>query len=310
MFKTPYDTTLCKGLSIANIIRQLQRSYVSDMLILSDSIKGTQVKGVFVVPPSNTDVTQFKHPIVFTSPSVTDPEAGDWMVAIYGKGWMREDTRNNEYRIPNTYDSGVPLLGAALTKAWLQHSPLDMMNLGDLPGKVFTRWIAHFVTQREMLSAEAMKWVNAYAALYWLMLFEESPVNLHDDVVLRQYCNKIGQITRINNNEIYIRFSEEEFGPILNIHSLVELIKRADPLRLERMDAGLLYSYLQNTFMGAAQRESVAIALEYPPLFNALLIQAMTDRSYRKTKISELAEMQQRTERDVYLRNVANLIEV
>jgi len=308
MFKTPYETTLCSGMSVASIVRQLQRSLVSDLLILSDSIKGTDVKGVLVVPPSNTEVAQFKHPILFKSAHLSITES--WMVAVYGKGWVQEDTRTHSFRIPNSYDSGIPLFGAAISKAWINNGPLDLLAISGLVGRVFSRWITGVLGQRELLNPEAMKWVSVYTALYWLMLFEETPVDLSSDLVLRRYTNKLGVITRVNADEIFIRFREEEFGPILNIHSLVELLKRADPIRLARLDIGVLYSYLQNTFMGAAHRESVAIALEYPPLFHALALQALGDRSYRKTKIAELLEAAPLAERQRYQQQMGALITV
>jgi len=309
MFKTPYETTLCKGLAIDNITRQLQRSYVTDMLILSDNITGTQVKGVYVVPPSNNDIPQFKHPILFFDPSDNRHTMDDVKVAVYGKGWVRENLTDKTLRIPNTYDSGVPLMAAALTRAWNQHSPLDLLNVGDYVGKVFTSWVSFVVAQREALSPEAAKWVNCYVALYWLCLFEDEMPDFSNEAVLRKYVSKVGMLTRVNTADIYDRFSNETFTQPETVHGLAMLIARADPVRLERFNAGTLLSYLQNTFMGTAHRENVAIGLEFPPMFNALLYQALTDRSYRKSKIGELAELKASLqERETYIRNLFNLI--
>jgi hypothetical protein len=82
-----------------------------------------------------------------------------------------------------------------------------------------------------------------------------------------------------------------------------------DSVRLNDMNIGLFFQILSGAWYGdAAARETLLAALEHPPTWIALLVAAATDRSFKKTGITQLYEREKPAVQKQFLHAVLGLL--
>ena len=100
-----------------------------------------------------------------------------------------------------------------------------------------------------------------------------------------------------------------DIPPLPNIQSFVNWVKKIlDTPRVEDLTVGYLYIALGASY-GVAYREAVAISLEYPPVFIAMVYTALNDRGYSKTGLGKIVEkVISRDNHKEFIKNVNHLI--
>lgn len=295
MFTTPFQTTPCARFVLDKIAAGIRRLEIDRRLIAPEGMPS----GILAVPPGVIEFQPFHQPL--TRHEIPSLEAE---VVIDGRSLLRAD------QTPAKLDAwGHAVLTAVLTKAWMSDPAFhrDLLNAGDIAGKVFVAWVSGAIGLRLGLDFGQIALVRACSAIYYIQLF--GPLTEHSspsdtDRLLVRACRYLPGVDAHT-----LSTAVGTIPPLNNITDFVAWIKQVlNSPRSEQLTVALLYIALGFSF-GPAYRESVAVALEYPPVFSALVYTAMKERSYSKTGLGTVIERlgQRGNDRD-FPRNIDHLI--
>ncbi|MBN22769.1 MAG: hypothetical protein CL678_15900 [Bdellovibrionaceae bacterium] len=279
MFIYPYTTTPCEGYApaVANIVRAIKEALVHGTLHQAQLLKGTPKSNVLTVCGDSRDIPPFAHPIEV-----------EWNSVKYVVADMRGFTRINQNKevivsARNEYDTAY--LRAMLTSHWAESSPQDLASLGSLPLAVYMRWLTEAIVRRIGLDPQEQMTIMVITGYFYLSLFREDPALSDKD--LQNFAKQIS-----NNSFIPVNKAMEiadQLAPMYSVKDYVANLKKVvNSSRLEKFSEGFLYSILLGSWFGANAREMIAVAVEHPPTFIAMVYAALRDRSYNNTHLGKL----------------------
>lgn len=285
MFKFPYETTPCSSYNLADIRKGLQHAMVEETLKPAVTLKGAEVQGLLSVPPAIKTIAGFNHPL---------------SVDHFGKQYVVVDTRafetqkvSGEFRINNPTEYQFAVLRGALTVAWAEGDNAELAQLGDLPVRVFARLVSEGIVRRlNMNPGDQMK--LAALAGYWHLCSYIPEESIDHDLAIKM-ATKVARATQISVERVLEVIEGlgdgTNFPVIRNVQMFCDSAFRAvESSRLEHLNTALLYAIVGGCWFGSAAREVVAVALEYPPTFLAMLYMALTDRTYHSAFFTKLVQ--------------------
>lgn len=275
MFITPYQTTVCRSHKVDDIVKELKER------IIAHTLHSTNPYILFVTQ-QDTEVKPFTHPMLI------EMDRGEQYIVSD----LRPVSRiNSEGEIVKTTDFQYMNLRCALMKeAWIEGNVQDLLNLGDYQIKVFSKLMAENLGRRMNLKIETQLRVQVLSCFYYLSLFEE-----HDDYDYEdedQLLRRAKRCSRISGLPIQDVMEIIDSLPNIGTMNLFTeaLRERTQSVRLEKLSAGVIYTMLGGVWFGNNASEQVAVALEHPPTWCAMLYMATTNRGYRKTILGQLAQ--------------------
>lgn len=284
MFKTPYDTTACSSYVLKDIVSALQHAMVDGQLRAAQTLKNnTPIEGMYEVPSYVKSVPAFSHPVVFE-------HFGQKLFVVDTRPFVR-DGRDGEMKVTNASEYKFMVLRGLLTKAWVEGSADDFVAMGDLPVQAFIRLVSENIVRRFGLDPMSQQIAAVITGLYYYSLFIPAGDDFGGDQLLK-VASKIARVTRIPVQRVLEILEADPDAPLTKINDLAsycqELRRAVNSPRLNNFNPGLLISAVSGVWYGAAAREVVAVAMEYPPTFFAMVYSALTDRSYHGAYFSKL----------------------
>lgn len=276
MFKSPYDTTVCKNHRISEILKDLDRLLIEGELARA----GGRVR---LLGPEHTDVKPFAHPII------KEIRQGEDAVVVDVRSSARVG-RDGDLVGGSDFEY-MKLRGQLMDVAWIDGNTSDLMTSGDYPVRVYSRLMSENLGRRMNLTPETQLRVQIIAAYFYVLQFETVP--------------EIDEDAKLTHAK---RISRSIGTPVPNVLELLDVLpvittisefadalaEFGDSIRLTKINPGLIYTMLGGIWFGANANENVAVALEHPPTFCAMLYMVTINRSYRK---SILGQMIQRVDR-------------
>lgn len=296
MFETPYQTTPCVRFVMDKTHAAIRRLEIEDQLL---TLEGS-VTGVKAVPPGEQGFPPFGQPI--TPKQITSLNAP---CVIDGRQLFRSDGRPV---LQNVVDHAI--LNADLTTLWLRDgAPFrkDLLNLGAFPIKVFSNWMGNRIALGLSLDFGQASIVKAMICVYYIQMC--TPLSDHPtaDEVERLIIRASRSIAGVDANTLQNVLGD--IPRLTDLKSFVDWVHaKLDTPRAEQLNIGFIYTALGFSW-GVQYREMVAIALEYPPTFIALLYSSVNDRGFKKTSLGKVVEnlVARRDDRD-FIENVNHLI--
>ena len=308
MFLLPYQTTPCAAYVLTGIVSALQHAAIDGQLVAAQTGKNVPIEGLFVVPPYVKSVAPFAHPLHIEV-------SGKPMLVIDARAFTREDRINDQLRIANPNEYEFLVLRGRLTHAWLNGYASDLQSVGLIVPQVYTRLISEAIVRRLGLNPMDQQYLAVIVAYYYACLFTDENSLQENDVA--KYAARISRITNINTVTVLqildqLKGTDHELRVLTDITSLVEAIRTVGSSpRLEALNAGLLVQAVGGVWFGASAREIVAVGLEYPPNFIALIYMALTDRTFHGAPLTKLVEAcNKRDAGKDFVRNLANFLEM
>lgn len=276
MFKSPYETTVCKNHRIADVLKDLDRLLIAGELI---TLNGR----VALLGPDHTDIKPFAHPIV------KETQNGNPMVVVDVRSSARV---SNDGNFTGGADFEYMKLRAMLMdRAWVDGNSKDLLSTGDYSVRVYSRLMGENLGRRMNLSPETQVRLQIIAAYFYVLQFEMSPEKGEEDELSRS--KRISRAIGVPVPTVLETIAELPIMSTLTEFSDV-VSKHGESIRLNKLSPGLIYTMLGGIWFGANANENVAVSLEHPPTFIAMLYMATVNRGYRK---SILGQMVQRVDR-------------
>lgn len=294
MFISPYDTTICaKFLIKEKIVTQIMEKKIAGDLYAENDI--------YYVTQDNRDVKPFSHPIVVTYSNNVDK-----IVVVDARGISSINERTGELR-PTTEFQYQSIRAKLIKEVWMDGNPNDIMSLSDLQVSVFAKMLSATLTRRLNLDSYVELTITIIAAYYYINLFFDG-IGSDEDTLLR-HAKRISR--SINVPIMNVMEVISEVGDMKNLDSFCRACAfHGNSVRLETLSVGVVYTMMGGMWFGANAVEQSAVALEHPPTFLAMLYMAVSDKSYRKSILAQIAEKVDRRgeESKTLIKNVNNVI--
>lgn len=284
MINSPWNSTNLKQHDVNKI--------VSELAFAASSGRGlkTESDNVLMVTPYAAEVPTFISPI--TKHELGDRKLGSSAaVVIDARSFTRKDNQlPNEIVINNQTQYEFSLRLAELTAYWVnnENSRIDLMRTGDLPASVFISWISQAISYKLGLDEETSRKLQIITGVYYAHLYHGS------EVTSDREKEKIGMlVNRWTRHPIDIVLSVVADVEYMNdIHDYVKEVKKAfsSNTRISQVNVGLLFTALGNSWFGFGAVELVAVSMEYPPIFLAIVEAALNSKVWKKTAISRVTE--------------------
>lgn len=291
MFLTPYQTTACSPYDTKSIRAALQRSFVHGDLKIAKTLKDASVKGVYVLPPYVKDIPPFTMPL-----DVETPEGV--LIALDTRGVTKAIGDGEQFKIvaPSEYEGAV--LRGALTRAWIAGGANDMRRWNDIAARVFLRLLTETLVRRLNLSPAEQQAVYVTTGLFYYSNFAD-----YSDVTRDGYLVGSERELVVVGTSRLTKISPQTVSDLLGTQ--VPVIKGLDGFcdalrqivkspRLEKVDAAFVITLMGGYWYGGNARLVMAVALEYPPVWFALMYQALNDRSYHGSQLAKMANVEDR----------------
>lgn len=285
MFINPYETTACQFHKLDSLKKELEL-YFHDRL--GSDVKGLS-PGVYAVTDPAKDIPAFAHPIimrgakhgfhddrvVFDARGVTRVNRNDWSVSI---------SSPDEFALHN--------LRAALTSFVMKHDYSDLAGVGSFPLTVFVRWLSESIARRLSLQPVDQMRLSIITGLFYVSLFkegEDAVFSKYDETSKVRLAQTIAGATLLRADEILQVI--DEIQPMHSVGDYVgNLIEHGNSVRFENFSLPLLLTIVGASWFGFQSKEVIAVSLEHPPTFIAMVCCAMTQRSYKNTILSKVVE--------------------
>jgi hypothetical protein len=296
MFDTPYQTTAASRYDLSKTIVAVRKLEINEELIPAVG----SLSGVKFVPPGEETILPFQQPL--TTVEIPTLES---TVVIDGRSLLRS---NGKPVRDDAYNHAVMI--GDLTVLWLQNKDLwrkDLLDIGEFPAKVFVRWMSQALTTRLTLDAVQVALVRSLLFIYYIQLFNPLSEHATDEDRDRLLTRAARYIVGVDSETL-----SGIVGKVPVLNNLADLVKwikeRLDSPRTEKLTVGLIFDAIGFSY-GQTYKESVCVALEYPPVFVALVYKTCLERSYTRSGLGRVIEtvVSRGNDKD-YVKSLENLL--
>lgn len=295
MLKSSYHHRLLKLMSPDVLVRQVMMAYHNGEVMQDPSHPG-----IVLVTKKCTDVTPFAHPLYIKGAVAIDVRT---ITTLSPEGALQ--TRQKD-------ELDFLILRARLELAWLdEEKGPTFTTLSQIAGKFYSAYIADTLSKMFTLRADKQTIIHVLAAYYhWC-----------------QYREEISDVTEFLPNILkYIRIATglplEYIEPIMNsvigktTHSIIDIehfigllhnLPELDGL-LPGLSVRTISIATMHNWRGGHSSEVVALSLEYPPCFIAMLLAANEYRAFKSTPLELIIKRNRKVDLGQYAKTVNGLI--
>lgn len=284
MFLLPYQTKICSMYTQPALDKIRREAAKAELTLPFPPVKtpnGVVVKDCFFVTPSpeHEDIPMFTQYLDIGQPNKP-------RLLIDGRRYFKYDSRSGTYRLTANNDWTFECIRMSLNITTLTGDETAFSRLGDVPARVFNRWVSGPLVTRYQLPIESQMALYVITAYYYFAMSMPELGEANPEI-RAQFAPVVSRITGVPPDFTIDVISE--VGELNNVDDLAFAMSTKS--RQER--TGVLkfkdiFLLLANSFF--ARREDVGVALEHLPTYIAMLYMAIADRSYRKTVIMQRAE--------------------
>lgn len=293
MYQAPYETTTLSNYDVTKIKNEIERDIVSGNLLLEPIVTDIPYANEYVLTINDAEKTAhiplFSQPlIVNTQPTSNDASNNRFIIDCRGYTTTGRDGIVSVKKAPQYKNH---LIGAALSTFWYFDGRMTMFNLSKFPTKVFSSWITSTLTNKLNLDELSQVKTSAIVAYYFICLFNDYPEfsegHLLDEDQLYTTGIKVGYATGLKVHDAIEMI--RNIPTMSNINDLSAALKvHGGSDRYRQINTALLYMLLGRFGINGVTPETVIAAVEYPPLFLAIVYIAATERGYNKSNIGNI----------------------
>lgn len=297
IFKTAYDTFACQSFVMTKVRHALDGVYHTGQLQALPRSTAKQLVGGSAL---SNDVPAFAHPILPEKPLPGEEVAP---IIIDARAFGKWDLHLGGFAVRNKTEYEFLVLRGRLNNCWVKEAPSLMLNVGALGMKIYASWVAENVSKKFLLDPREQLYLQIYAAFfYWSCFQDDHPLHVTDKHRVMATIIKSTGVSAKEVADVVDHFEK----PLSGIEEFCKLAQEVvGSIRLKDFNIGVLYAILGNTWFNSNGKEIVAVALEHPPTWIAMVGMASQDRSFKNSAVNRLLERLDRRDKGVnYMRAI------
>ena len=289
--KTAYDTIACSGAMISKIIEPIT---VSDGKTNSSYCGIGEINGMY----GQDRIPSFFHPIYIERLK---------NIFVDVRPYVGFDKFTQEVFIKNQTGYKLTCLRGALNKIWVIEKPAYLRDISSFPMAAYVAWLSENIARRFALDGAAQYQLSILTAIFYNSHFtDDKDLSSTDKQHLASYLSR--QL-KLSGEDVYNVLEQYSV-----IHSIDEYCEAArvitGSVSLQQLNKGTLISVINNTFFGVNASENAAVAIEHPPTWMGILLDAIQNQAfYKKTIIGGIISRKQFDDsRTSFLRSVVSML--
>lgn len=289
--KTAYDTIACSGAMISKIIEPITLSAGKT----NSSYCGIgEINGMY----RQDRIPSFLHPIYIERLK---------NIFVDVRPYVGFDKFTQEVFIKNQTGYKLTCLRGALNKIWVIEKPAYLRDISSFPMAAYVAWLSENIARRFALDGAAQYQLSILTAIFYNSHFtDDKDLSSTDKQHLASYLSR--QL-KLSGEDVYNVLEQYSV-----IHSIDEYCEAArvitGSVSLQQLNKGTLISVINNTFFGVNASENAAVAIEHPPTWMGILLDAIQNQAfYKKTIIGGIISRKQFDDsRTSFLRSVVSML--
>lgn len=289
--KTAYDTIACSGAMISKIIEPIT---LSERKTNSSYCGIDEINGMY----GQDRIPSFLHPIYIERLK---------NVFVDVRPYVGFDKFTQEVFIKNQTGYKLTCLRGALNKIWVIEKPAYLRDISSFPMAAYVAWLSENIARRFALDGAAQYQLSILTAIFYNSHFtDDKELSSTDKQHLASYLSR--QL-KLSGEDVYNVLEQYSV-----IHSIDEYCEAArvvtGSVSLQQLNKGTLISVINNTFFGVNASENAAVAIEHPPTWMGILLDAIQNQAfYKKTIIGSIISRKQFDDsRTSFLRSVVSML--
>lgn len=302
MFTTPMQTTPARNYNMQLTVAGIRMAEINDELVSHTDPLGFDLK---FVPPGNNDFPPFNQPLT----KLEIPALSGTDIVVDGRSFLRakEHTplKEDTYRFFVNY--------ASFVDKWMKDPvgfPRRLVNNSDYHIKMFATWLTNEVGRRLALDPIQLAKLRMVFTVHYIQMTTDLLKTDTSKDAQMQIVTKASRTIPRSSPILAYEMLGDEIPYLSNITDTMEWAKRIlDTPRTDMLNIGFLYSLVaMSTF--PSLRETITVALEYPPAFILLIHGALTERGINKTQLGKtLMSNKDRSAETHFLRMVNSILQ-
>lgn len=293
IFRTPYNTTVGSAAVINKITDAIKVAMIKEPIAYTTcGVHNEEVPAFFVTGkyPSEGDIPFFAHPMEVVVRDSATKENKSYVVSdvrmMLARRGLSGDVSEGVFRIRNHGEYMFSVCRTALSTAWLTERPGVLRDISFVPAGIFSSWIAEAVSSRRALDAKDHQSILVIAGIFYQSLFMEGSSFAEEDKP--KIAQAVMRATHAPSTVVFDFLEKiDRMGSIADFcYWCRELLENPG---LKDFNEGALVTILGNTWYGTNAKEILAVALEHPPTWLALVFYSFTERSFKNSTISRIA---------------------
>ena len=287
IYQSSYDTTIGVGMVTKQIEHAIKESFIKDVLYNRhlDLITSLEYKPVFITGEmsSESNIPFFIHPLKVENVKGVNFLCCDirpFVRSNGGNSWNEVDVRNaTEFQFAKNR--------MILNLAWLTGEVNQMRLNLSFAGTVFAAWLSESISKRFALDPKDQMILSIISHFYYQSLFYTE--DQFEEDMLQKFAVHTIKATRAPSQLVF-----EVFDKILRMRNLADYCENVrtilENIRLKDLNEGLLITMVGNTWFGLNFKEILAVAMEHPPTWIAIVAASLYERTYKNSQIARISE--------------------
>lgn len=284
MNNTAYDTLLLKGRKMDKIESQVRQAIIRGEIRPSTDKLLDNGHGRFYFILDKVDVDPFNYPLIF------DMEGRGRVIVTDLRTHLRGvliDNDGDDVQIRKGTSAAQVGNIAVLNSIWLDNA-VSLRTFSPLPMILYASWISESISRKLGLDPATQMYLATLFGWFYFARF-----NADKELVALQQQKFTIQFQRA------MKYPEEIVSDVLrrvdtatftDIYELIKFIQQDNMnVRLDKLQLKDVYALLNvGWFGGPNAREQVDVSVEFPPVFLAMVFEAVTNRSYSKSPLAQI----------------------
>ena len=278
-----YDTQLTKNYRMDVIKQAISRNFIESFENYTDKDdSGRGHEGLYLMVGQDNDVAPFAHPIFFDRTSLNTGLAD--FVVVDVRPYVRQE--GSGYRVTNSHDYNFHLKRGLLAALWSTEERERLLTTHSMSTTAYGRWLGESIRQKLGLNPDDQNIITILAIAYYMNRFVD-PMDLDSERHLTKLVIQVGRYTHTDLDRV--EQFRNEFSTLITIDDLIASIKKCvENPRIEMLSYALMVSVLTYGWRGAHAKEIMAVAIEHPPTWLAVIITALTTRVVRESPVAKI----------------------
>ena len=284
MYQTPYETAPARGYELEDLKTALEED-LREQRLYQESTR------IYFVDDRLQEHKPFAHPLVIEADGIRRVDQA--IVAdVRASAKYKRETNELSGGVDFEFQRARCHL---MDHAWIDGNTRDLLNLSDLPGRIFSTLIGELLARKLTIDDTNRRHIEALAACYYIVLHmneDQKEELVRDDRNLVGVYRRASRISSIPASDIESYLGEEPAGTLADMGDIdgfvSVLTNRVDTKRIEGLRPSSFYQLSGGVWFGAHATEMIAVAYEHPPTFAAMVYTHIAFRAYPKSIIGQL----------------------
>jgi hypothetical protein len=294
-----YDTTACSGHVIDSIRDALQLAYgMGELRPDPDLLDSKMVVVVRGGHYQDQNILSFAHPIVLHT-------RHGHVVAVDARPYGRYESAQGEFHVRDKWSYHTLLLRGALQELWANGESELMRTFSNFPMKIFANWVGEMVAKRLAMEFSDQARLSILSGVMYQSLFIDDLAPARDPVVLGQQIVRATGMKADQVMDVVDRYPQ--VSDVDDYCRGAQMV--TENVRTRALNPSILLQLAGAYWYGANARETIAVALEHPPTWIALLWQALADRGMRNSGLTKILDRSMfARDGELFQKQVLNLV--